>query len=164
MSSSPCGLSPSLRICAACACPGASPISLCPSSASCASEASADTGGEEPAQLDASEAALRQRAAPGDSSAQLLPTNLRRTLADHFRRPRLSIRPSPSHVGSDASFGTAHRHRDLSQTSEVHGSLGIRAEPAPPISEGAIILNAIAAKLKRRSKDDSHGRDPVNLA
>jgi hypothetical protein len=28
----------------------------------------------------------------------------------------------------------------------------------------AMILNAIAAKLQRRAKDDSHGGDPVNLA
>jgi hypothetical protein len=27
-----------------------------------------------------------------------------------------------------------------------------------------MILNAIATKLKRRAKTDSHGRDPVNLA
>jgi hypothetical protein len=40
----------------------------------------------------------------------------------------------------------------------VHGSLGIPADLAPPILEGSMILSTIAAKLKRRSKDDFRGR------
>ena len=52
----------------------------------------------------------------------------------------------------------------LSQSSGVHGWLGMTADFAPPVRRGPMILNAIAAKLKRRAKDDSHGGDPVNLA
>src|SRR5215213_9713815 len=46
----------------------------------------------------------------------------------------------------------------MSQSSGVHGSLGMSADFAPPVRRGPMILNAIAAKLKRRSKGDFKGR------
>jgi hypothetical protein len=69
--------------------------------------------------------------------------------------PALSS-PAPGYAGSPSYWACR-------KVFGVHGSLGIPAELAPPVPEGSMILNTIAAKLKRRSKDDSHGRDPVNL-
>src|SRR5215210_5715274 len=46
----------------------------------------------------------------------------------------------------------------MSQSSGVHGSLGMWADFAPPVRRGPMILSAIAEKLKRRSKDDFKGR------
>ena len=46
----------------------------------------------------------------------------------------------------------------MSQTSGVDGSLATPADFAASCPEAAVILSAIAAKLKRRSKDDFKGR------
>src|SRR5215213_11902906 len=46
----------------------------------------------------------------------------------------------------------------MSQTGGVYRSLSMRAACAPPISEVAMILNALVERLKRRSKGDFKGR------
>ncbi len=52
----------------------------------------------------------------------------------------------------------AARLKGLSQTSGVDGSLATATEFAASRPEASMILSAIAAKLKRRSKDDFKGR------
>ena len=56
-------------------------------------------------------------------------------------------------TGDEGLYGG---NRGLSQICGVDGSLGIR--PTLPLHYEAVILSAIAEKLKRRSKDDFKGR------
>jgi hypothetical protein len=80
------------------------------------------------------------------------------------QRPNTCQHPTTGHTALEDFSCSLEGRPHMSQSSGVHGSLGMAADFAPLVSEGPMVLNALVEKLKRRAKDDSHGGDPVNLA